>query len=80
MDLILAKTNIEEKPEKTTLEKLAQKIQPDHNQIFYFDRSNNHKDLLKAVTFFQSKGRNAYLSEVKFGLDEKDYIYELHIV
>ncbi|MDO7252316.1 HP0268 family nuclease [Helicobacter cappadocius] len=80
MELILAKTNIEEKAQKITLEDLAQKLDSNHNQIFYFDRANNHKDLLKATSFFQSKGRNAYLSEVKFGLDEKDYIYELHIV
>ncbi|PAF41145.1 HP0268 family nuclease [Helicobacter sp. 11S03491-1] len=80
MELILAKTKLEDKTQKITLEKLAEKLNPEYNHMIYFDKSNNHKDLLKVVSFFQNKGKSAYLSEVKFGLDEKDYIYELHII
>ncbi|PAF46880.1 hypothetical protein BKH41_08405 [Helicobacter sp. 12S02232-10] len=80
MELTLAKTNLEQKAQKISLEKLAEKLKSDHDQVFYFDRSTNHKDLLKAVSFFENKGRKAYLSEIKISLDEKDYIYELHII
>ncbi|PAF44687.1 HP0268 family nuclease [Helicobacter sp. 11S02596-1] len=80
MELVLAKTNLEEKAQKISLEKLAEKLQADNNRVFYFDPSNSHKDLLKAVSFFENKGRKAYLSEIKISLDEKDYIYELHII
>ncbi|PAF50515.1 HP0268 family nuclease [Helicobacter sp. 13S00477-4] len=80
MELTLAKTDFEQKTQKINLEKLLKNIGNDHDKVFYFDRSNNHKDLLKAVSFFENKGKKAYLSEIKYGLDEKDYIYELHII
>lgn len=80
MDLVLAKTKLEEKMHKVSLEKLADKLDDECARIFYFDKSNNHKDLLKAVKFFEEKGRKAYLSEIKYGMDEKDYIYEIHII
>ena len=62
------------------MEKLFEEVDCSRDKIFYFDRTNNHKDLLKAVSFFEKKGKKAYLSEIKIGLDEKDYIYELHII
>lgn len=80
MDLVLAKTKLEEKTHKVSLEKLIDKLNDDCGRIFYFDKSNNHKDLLKAIKFFEEKGRKAYLSEIKYGMDGKDYIYEIHIV
>lgn len=79
MELILAKTTLTDKTHKITLEKIAENLNK-QDQIFYFDNSNAHKDLLKAVSFFENKGRRAYLSDIKYGLDEKDYIYELHII
>ncbi|PAF47848.1 hypothetical protein BKH46_03190 [Helicobacter sp. 12S02634-8] len=80
MELTLARGNMEEKPQKISLEKLFEKLEAGGDKVFYFDRANNHKDLLKAVNFFEGKGRKAYLSEIKISLDEKDYIYELHII
>ena len=48
--------------------------------IFYFDKENSHKEMQKVCASFQKAGYNTYLNEVRYGLDEASYIYELHII
>lgn len=49
-------------------------------RIFYFDKENSHKDLVALVEHFEEKDFSVYLREVKYGLDEADYMYEVHIL
>lgn len=79
MDFILAKLNSESKSSKLSLKQIQEQTQ-EGGKIFYFSNENAHKDLLKIVETFQKNGRSAYLREARFGLDEKEYIYELHII
>jgi len=75
MELLLARENKNQKPKKIDLESIDLS-----NNIIYFDRENSHKDMVKMVEYFEEKGLSVYLKEVKFGLDEEDYMYEVHIM
>lgn len=75
MELLLARADKNQKPKKVDIKTIDT-----NNQILYFDRENSHKDMVKMVEFFEDKGLSVYLKEVKFGLDEEDYMYEVHIM
>lgn len=79
MDFKLAKQTLQDKSEKIALKEI-QTIIKNGEKIFYFSNENNHKDLIKLVETLQKDGRSAHLREAKYGLDEKEYIYELHII
>lgn len=86
MELKLANTTLAQagSKAKTTFEKISCedlliKVQ-EGQHTFYFDKENSHKDMQKACAFFQKAGRDVYLNEVKYGLDEKSYIYEFHVI
>lgn len=79
MDFKLAKQDLQEKSEKITLKQIQEMVKKE-GKIFYFSNENNHKDLVKLTESFQKEGRSAYLREVKFGLDNEEHIYELHIL
>ena len=79
MDLKLAKQTLDSKSSKISLKQIEEECAKE-GKIYYFSNENAHKDLLKIVEDFNAKGRNAYLREAKYGLDEKEYIYELHII
>lgn len=79
MDFKLAKQTLQDKSEKITLKQI-QEIVGKKEKFFYFSNENSHKDLIKLAETFQKEGRNAYLREVKFGLDSEEHIYELHIL
>ena len=80
MDLKFARTEIEAKPKKADLAKLEATVEKEDSVIFYFDRENSHKDLLELQDHFEGKGKSFYMSEVKFGLSDNDYMYQVHIV
>ncbi len=80
MTLKLAKQDKDAKQKSITLDELAGKVEEKKQEIFYFDQDNSHKDLVSLVDFFEEKGLSVYLREVKFGLDENDYMYEVHIL
>ncbi|MCE3047236.1 HP0268 family nuclease [Helicobacter kayseriensis] len=79
MDFKLAKQTLQDKSEKITLKQIQDLIK-DGEKILYFSNENTHKDLLKLTETLQKDGRSAHLREAKFGLDEKEFIYELHII
>jgi len=35
---------------------------------------------MELINYFEDKGFNVYMREVKYGLNEDEYIYEVHIV
>ena len=80
MELKLARTELKAKPKKITLEKIEEDVKKNGDVILYFDRENSHKDLMNMVDYFEEKGFSVYFREVKYGLDENDYIYEVHFL
>jgi len=78
MKLKLARTTLKAKPKTIELSKLEEMLQK--RSIFYFDRENSHKDIMELINYFEDKGFNVYMREVKYGLNEDEYIYEVHIV
>jgi len=80
MDLKLARTDLNAKPKKIDLAKIEEKVSKEDSVIFYFDRENSHKDLLALQDHFEAEGKSFYMSEVKYGLSDNDYMYQVHIM
>lgn len=80
MELKLARTAIKGKPKQIKLQKVEEIIEKEGQKIFYFDKENSHKDLVALVEHFEEKDFSVYFREVKYGLDENDYMYEVHIL
>ena len=76
MKLKLARTT--QKPKLIELTKLEEMLPK--KSIFYFDRENSHKDIMELVKYFEERGFNVYMREVRYGLNDDEYIYEVHIV
>ncbi len=80
MELKLARETLKAKPKTIDLEKIKAEVAKEGNKIYYFDRENSHKDLMDMVDQLEEEGFSIYFREVKYGLDENDYIYEVHII
>jgi hypothetical protein len=80
MDLKFARTKLDAKPKKADVEKLNESVEKYGSVIFYFDRENSHKDLLELQDYFEEKGKSFYMNEVKFGLSDNEYMYQVHII
>ncbi len=78
MKLKLARASVDSKPKMIEIDKLEEDL--DKKSIFYFDKENSHKDLKSLVEHFEEKEFSVYMREVKFGLDDDEYLYEVHIV
>lgn len=78
MELKLARKTLKSKPKTVTFEKIEEDLEK--NSILYFDKENSHKELKALLEHFEEKGYPVYMREVKYGLDEGEYIYEVHIV
>jgi len=81
MTLKLAKQTKTAKQKTITLEEMEKELAKNNGQkIFYFDYDNPHKDMNTVVEHFEDEGYSVYFKEVRFGLDENDYLYEVHIL
>jgi hypothetical protein len=60
------------------LDKIKEELQNDSAKIFYFDRDNSHKDMMALVDALEDEGVNVYFREVKYGLADDEYMYEVH--
>ncbi len=78
MELKLARKTLKSKPKTIALEKIEEELEK--NTILYFDNENSHKELKEMLEHYENKGYSVYMREVKYGLDEGEYIYEVHIV
>ena len=78
MKLKLARTTLKAKPRIIEFDKLEEELA--NKSIFYFDRENSHKELKEMIEYFEEKGYSVYMREVKYGLDDNEYIYEVHII
>ncbi len=78
MELKLASIDKEKEGEMISLDTMMEMAKEEH--FFYLDKDNKEKDLQKAQKAFMDQKRSAKLNKIAFGLDEKDYIFELHII
>ena len=78
MKLKLARTTLKSKPKTIELSKIEEMLPK--KTIFYFDRDNSHKEIMELIKYFEEKDFNVYMREVKYGLNDDEYIYEVHIV
>ncbi|WP_457595966.1 HP0268 family nuclease [Hydrogenimonas sp.] len=80
MELKAARTELNAKPKTIGVDKIEKALEKEGQKIFYFDRENSHKDLMEMVEHFEEKGYSVYFREIRYGLDENDYLYEVHIL
>lgn len=78
MELLIARNELNEKPKKVQLEKIKDELKKEGQNIFYFDRDNSHKDMMALVEALEKEGFNIYFREIKFGLADDEYMYEVH--
>ena len=80
MQLKLARTELASKPKSVKIEDLQAQVEKSGQKIFYLDRENSQKDLAALVDFFDFKGFSVYQRIVRYGLNENEYMYEVHIL
>lgn len=80
MDLKLVRAELSAKPKKIDLAKIEAAVAKEDSVIFYFDKDNSHKDLLELQDHFEAQGKSFYMNEVKYGLGDNDYMYQVHIM
>ena len=80
MDLKIVRTELSAKPKKIDLAKIEAAVEKEESVIFYFDKDNSHKDLLELQDHFEAQGKSFYMNEVKYGLGDNDYMYQVHIM
>ncbi len=78
MEVLLARKELNEKPKKVQVSKLIDELKEKGEKIFYFDKENSHKDMMALVDAFEAEGFNVYFREVRYGLADDEYMYEVH--
>ncbi len=78
MELLYARNELNEKPKKVKLDKIKEELKKVNEKIYYFDRENSHKDMMALVDALEDEGFNVYFREVKYGLADEEYMYEVH--
>ena len=78
MELLFARNELNDKPKKVQLEKIKEDLAKVKDKIFYFDRDNSHKDMMALVDALEEEGYNVYFREIKYGLADEEYMYEVH--
>jgi hypothetical protein len=80
MELKIARAEQKAKPKKIDLKKIEDMVVKEGTAILYFDRENSHKDLLALQDHFEGEGKSFYMREVRYGLADNEYMYEVHIL
>ena len=80
MEIKLARNEINGKPKTITLDKVTEIIEKEGQKIFFFFLKNYNKDLVALVERFEAQGFSVYLRDIRYGLGESDYMYEVHIL
>jgi hypothetical protein len=78
MELLFARNELTEKPKKVKIEKIIEELKELGEKIFYFDKENSHKDMMALVDTLEGEGYNVYFREVRYGLADEEYMYEVH--
>lgn len=80
MEIKLARKELSKKPQTISLKKIEDDLKNKDQIIYYLDKDNSQKDLKAFIEYFEEKGFSVYPRTVKYGLDENDYMYEVHIL
>ena len=80
MDILLARKEITSKPRKSSFDKLVEILEKDDGEIIYLDRENSHKDMIAIVEKFENIGYSVHFKEVKYGLADDEYLYQIHLL
>lgn len=80
MELLFARKELDEKPKIVQLDKIKEELKKNGEKIFYFDKENSHKDMMALVDALEEDGYNVYFREVKYGLADEEYMYEVHAI
>ena len=79
MELLIAREELSKKPKKMQLDKIKEELKKSSNaELLYFDRDNSHKDMMALVDALEDDDYNVYFREVKYGLADDEYMYEVH--
>jgi hypothetical protein len=78
MEVLLARKELTDKPKKVQVSKLIEELKEAGEKIFYFDKDNSHKDMMALVDAFENEGFNVYFREIRYGLADDEYMYEVH--
>jgi len=78
MDILIARDELGQKPKKVTLTKIKEELEKLGENIYYFDKDNSHKNMMNLVDSLENAGYNVYFREIKYGLGDDEYMYELH--
>ncbi|MWV61889.1 hypothetical protein DCO58_07155 [Helicobacter saguini] len=82
-EIKLAKESLKDsKSESISLAKMGEIVDKGgkNGAFFYLSKDNQEKDLKKLESFFKARKRNIMLRELRYNMDTKDYIYELHVL
>jgi len=80
MDILIARDDLKAKPKKISLSKIKEELSEIGEKIYYFDRDNSHKNIMSLVDSLEKAGYNVYFREIKYGLGDEEYMYELHAI
>ena len=78
MELLFAKKWVKMKKKKVQLDKIKEELKKNNQKIFYFDKDNSHKDMMALVDALEGDGYNVYFREIKYGLADDEYMYDVH--
>ena len=78
MELLFARNELNQKPKKVELDKIKGELKELGEKIYYFDRDNSHKDMMALVDALEDEGLNVHFREVRYGLADDEYMYEVH--
>ena len=78
MDILIARDELNQKPKKISLTKIKEELTNVTDKIYYFDKNNSHKNMMSLVDSLENAGLNVYFREVRYGLADEEYMYELH--
>jgi hypothetical protein len=80
MELKVARTELTAEPASIKIADIEAQLTENKELIMYFDKDNSHKDLVACVEHFEGKEYSVYFKEVRFGLSDNEYLYEMHIL
>jgi len=80
MELKIAREELTQEPKIVDVTEIEEIIKIEEQKILYFDRDNSHKTMIEFVEHFEKLGYSVYFRDVKYGLDEGNYMYEVHIL
>ena len=76
----LARPSLDAKPLAIGIKEIEKQVVDSGGKIFCLDRETTQKDLKALMEIFEEKGFSVFARVLKYGLDEEEYVYEVHIL